>query len=212
MRPAALSAFVFALMFAQPVLAQTPPGPTKPTAPTKPSITQPAAPRVTIPTAPATGQMELLCRNAGQTPPGNTAGHAQTSVLTYERVNIRDASGAHKTIYVPVDATIMLHFAPATGLVGSRGEGLTEGSCGLRTSVIAPVAGRPSLRLAVSAPPNFILTATDTQGSREHFAGSTAMLSLPPCASGVRTFSVNRTAPAEFFVELLTPGKTACVN
>lgn len=210
MRLAALSALVLALSFTQPALAQTPGAPTKPIAPTKPEVTKPATPKPAVTATPASGQMELLCRDPGKPPGGVTL--TQGSVLNYERVSLRDAAGALQVVYLPTHVIITLGFTPATAMVSGRGEALAQGSCGLRASVISPVAGYPYLRLAISSPPAFSLGTSDNQATVGHYSSSGATPILPPCASGVRSFTVNRTSATEFYVDMYSPGKTACVE
>jgi hypothetical protein len=180
----------------------------KPTPPVKPVTTKPTTP--SAPVAPTSGRMELLCRNVGFTAPGG-AQPMQSGLLHYQHVNVRNAAGEVQRIYVPTQVMIQLSFRVSTTPVSGRGESLPVGSCGLATSVIELPATSSAPRLQIANPPAFSLSATDNRSSSDKFVGSGASLSLPACPSGVRRFTVNRTG-SDFFVDLLSPDNTACVD
>lgn len=206
-RHATLASLLFSA-FAATAFAQTPAQ--RPKAPEKPAVTRPTTTTPKAQEAAATGAMTLLCRDPGQSSPAGTA--SNQSALVYERITIKDAAGAPKTFYAPVSATITNGFTPAATIVTGRGESLGPSSCGLTAAVIAPVPGSPSLKLILADAPSISLSTSASRGVNGAFASHEPRVLLPPCASGVRRFNVQRTSPSEFFVSLATPGATACVD
>lgn len=180
----------------------TPPKP--PVAPTKPSGG--FKPNAT----PISGPVELLCRGLGQST-GATTNHQ--SVVTYERVTIRDTAGATRNIYAPVSAKITNGFSPAAEPVTARGERLTAGSCGVVASVITPVPGSPLLKLEMADPPTFALTSsTNRTTTGANLITHAPVVPLPECPSGVRRFKATRTSAKEFVVSLAATNATSCVE
>jgi hypothetical protein len=203
-----LTLLAAAFLSCQPAIAQTPAQ--KPTTPTKPVVTKPVTPKpsaTSAPATPASGQMELLCRNFGVP----RAQSSSSSILSYEKITLNDATGTPRTFYAPVRARISFGFTPATSLVTGRGETLADGSCGLRTSVIGPVSGYPLLSLVIDEPPALTLSGSGRTGDAA-FSSTSATVNLPPCPSGLRRFTAIRTSANEFFVDLYTPSRTGCID
>ena len=168
--------------------AQKPTKPTPPKAPVKPMST------LTPPSAPATGGITLICKDFvfGQMP---GAPPYRDSRITYETMTVKDTSGATRTIYAPTHIIIAHEFKPARSGIGSDGRGLTAGECGTPNAVVAGMTG-PATLLFDNFPSVFVQaskkTPTDTQVQ--------AMVNLPPCPSGVRSFRTLRENANDFVV------------
>ena len=168
--------------------AQKPTKPTPPKAPVKPIST------LTPPSAPATGGVTIICKDFafGQAP---GAALYRDSRITYETLTVKDAAGVARTIYAPTHIIVAQEFKPAKTGIGSGGRGLATGECGTPNALIAGMTG-PATLLFDNFPSVFVQvakkTATDTQLQ--------AMVNLPPCPSGVRSFRTMRQNANDFLI------------
>ena len=172
--------------------AQKPIAPTPPKPPVKPAST------LKSPSAPATGGITIICKDFGF---GQMPGALpyRDSRITYETVTVKDTSGTARTIYAPTHIIISHEFKSAAAGIGSNGRGLVTGECGTPNAVIAGMTG-PAILQFNNFPSVFVQVSKKTAGDTP----MQAMVNLPPCASGLRSFRTLRQNANEFFVSQLS--------
>ncbi|MEQ1782965.1 MAG: hypothetical protein ABMA14_16520 [Hyphomonadaceae bacterium] len=176
--------------------------PTPPTPP-KPPVVKPAT-TVKPPSAPATGGITIICKDFGF---GQMPGALpyRDSRVTYETVTVKDASGVMRTIYAPTRIIVSQEFKAATARIDSDGRGLVTGECGTPNAVIAGMTGPATLQFN-NFPSVFVQVSKKNAGDTQ----MQAMVNLPPCASGLRSFRTIRQNPNEFFIS--QPADATCLN
>lgn len=176
--------------------------PTPPTPP-KPPVVKPVS-TIAPPSAPSTGGITIVCKDFGF---GQIPGALpyRDSRITYETVTVKDTSGAVRTIYAPTRIIVSQEFKPATVRIDSDGRGLAAGECGTPNAVIAGVTGPATLQFN-NFPSVFVQVSKKNAGDTQ----MQAMVNLPPCASGIRSFRTMRQNANEFF--LSQPGDVTCLN
>lgn len=168
--------------------AQKPTPPTPPKAPMKPAST------IKAPSAPATGGVTIICKDFGfGQMPGALA--YRDSRITYETVAVKDTAGVTRTIYAPTRIIVSQEFKPATARISSDGRGLVTGECGTPNGVISGMTGPATLQFN-NFPSVFVQVSKKNAGDTQ----MQAMVNLPPCKSGIRSFRTLRQNPNEFFV------------
>jgi hypothetical protein len=187
----------------------------KPVQPAKPVVTKPAAAKATPPAAPASGAVTLLCRDLGGE--ASDGASSDSSMIVYERISVRDASGATVSFYAPTMLRVSNGFAPAPGHSGARGELLASGTCGMTTAVMAPPTRSDlSMQLMIAGAQSYSVTTSRNKpgGGRlsDSHTGHGVSAILPPCSTGVRRIEANRTSEVEFFVNVNAPGAVSCVE
>lgn len=174
----------------------TPPAPPKP--PTKPVST------LKSPAAPATGGVTIICKNFsfGQMP---GAQPYRDNRITYEAVPVKDVSGVARMIYAPTHIVVSHEFKPAAAGIGSDGRGLAVGECGTPNAVLAGMTG-PALLQFDNFPSVFVQVNKKNAGD----TGVQAVVNLPPCASGLRSFRTLRQNANEFLISQASDA--TCLN
>lgn len=166
--------------------------PTPPTPP-KPPVVKPAT-AIKPPSAPATGGITIICKDLGF---GQMPGALpyRDSRVTYETMTVKDTSGVARTIYAPTRIIVSQEFKPATARTDSDGRGLVAGECGTPNAVIAGLTGPTTLQFS-NFPSVFVQVSKKNAGDTQ----MQAMVNLPPCASGLRSFRTIRQNANEFFI------------
>ena len=176
--------------------------PTPPTPPKAPVVKPVGGARP--PAAPVTGGITVLCKDFafGQMP---GALPYRDSRITYETLTMKDTTGAVRTIYAPTSIIVSQEFKPATTRIDSDGRGLAAGECGTPNAVITGTTG-PAIFQFNNFPSVFVQVskknASDTQMQ--------AVINLPPCASGLRSFRTLRQNANAFLVS--KPTDVICLN
>ncbi len=166
--------------------------PTPPTPP-KPPVVKPAT-GIKPPSAPALGGITLICKDFGfGVMPG--ALPYRDSRVTYETVTVKDTSGATRTIYAPTRIIVSQEFKPSKARTESDGRGLVAGECGTPNAVIAGLTGPATLQFN-NFPSVFVQVSKKNAGDTQ----MQAVVNLPPCASGLRSFRTIRQNANEFFI------------
>ncbi len=176
--------------------------PTPPTPPKVPVVKPVGGARP--PAAPVTGGITVICKDFafGQMP---GALPYRDSRITYETITMKETTGAVRTIYAPTSIIVSQEFKPATTRIDSDGRGLAAGECGTPNAVITGTTG-PAIFQFNNFPSVFVhvskKNASDTQME--------AMINLPPCVSGIRSFLTLRQNANAFLVS--KPNDVICLN
>jgi hypothetical protein len=154
--------------------------------------------------------VELICKNFsfGMTVGGVVLG--RNTSITYEKISIQDASGAHRTIFAPTRIVAIQQFLGTSTAAGSHGELLAPGQCSLVDRAIAGIStdarsGRPTIQFNGFAS-NFVQVGNSTMGP----AGVQVAVNLPACASGIRKFRAIQESANSYFLND-GPEKVTCI-
>lgn len=153
--------------------------------------------------------VQLLCK--GLTERVGDARYTQ-SLISYERIYVRDAGGASVPIFAPYAAYLGAQFAPAPGAAGDRGQTLASGQCGLAGHAIVGVnrdARRAEPIITFGNPQRFALAASQRY-SNDAFVR--ANIILPACPSGVHAIQAMQDSPNSFTVSQRSETAITCVE
>jgi hypothetical protein len=171
---------------------------TKPTAPVKP-VTTGATPA----SAPLTGPVTIICRDfrfgamPGKVPVRDTR-------VTYEKVIVRDASGANRTIFAPTSFIVSHEFKAAATAIGPDGRGLVTGECGVPNAAITGATGPTLLQFY-----NFPSVLVESSKLNAVESSLKVVVNLPPCPSGLRSIPTVRQNANDFFAS--DPAAVTCL-